>query len=180
MTTPKIYVIAEDHWDRNAINKQQVKLAMYGVEYLYHELVNADYGMFKGRLLSFSRQQVIDMLDDPNKQYIGNDNLIDPRFNQDIFELVKEAPTLKRLCGFDLLFSDPTYQKNPGIHPQQLRENRMLEILTTSVIPHAEKGAICCIACGRDHLRTTSPKQMGGKSPLRAYIDQNKRLFKFI
>ena len=87
---------------------------------------------------------------------------------------------IKYLYGFDLRFDDPEYQKHPDIHPQQLREKRMLDILKNNVMPKNDAGEVCCIVCGKDHLRQVSAKEMGGKSVLREFIDQNKYRFKFI
>ena len=56
----------------------------------------------------------------------------------------------------------------------------MLDILKNSVMPKNDAGEVCCIVCGKDHLRQVSAKEMGGKSVLREFIDQNKYRFKFI
>lgn len=56
----------------------------------------------------------------------------------------------------------------------------MLDILKNNVMPKNDAGEVCCIVCGKDHLRQVSAKEMGGKSVLREFIDQNKYRFKFI
>ena len=176
----KIYVIAEDHWNNSAIAKQEQRIQMYGVQHLYHELCNAEPDMLPGNLIKLSKSRITTMLDKEKDIWVGDDKLIDPRFNIGVFELVKASPTIKYLYGFDLRFDDPKYKQHPDIHPQQLRERRMLDILKNSVIPKQDDGEVCCIVCGKDHLRQANAKEMGGTSVLREFIDLNKHMFKLI
>lgn len=176
----KIYVIAEDHWNINSIAKQEQRILMYGVQHLYHELCNVEPNVLPGNLIKLSKNRIITMLDKEEDIWVGEGKLIDPRFNMGMFELVKTAPMIKYLYGFDLRFDDPEYKQHPDIHPQQLRERRMLDILKNNVIPKNDAGEVCCIVCGKDHLRQANASEMGGKSVLREFIDQNKYRFKFI
>lgn len=177
----KIYVVAEDHWNNSAIAKQEQRIQMYGVQHLYHELCNAEPDILpEMNLIKLSRNRVITMLDKEKDIWVGVDKLIDPRLNIGVFELVKTAPTIKYLYGFDLRYDSPEYKQHPEINQHQLRERRMLDILKNSVIPKQDDGEVCCIVCGKDHLRQANAKEMGGTSVLREFIDRNKHMFKFI
>lgn len=176
----KIYIVAEDHWNNTSIAKQEQRIRMYGVQHLYHELCNAEPNILPGGLIKLSKGRITNMLENERDVWVGEDKLIDPRFNLSLFELVKDSPMIQYLYGFDLRFDDPKYKQYPDINPHQLREKRMLEILKNSVLPRNDTGDVCCIVCGKDHLRQVSAKEMGGRSVLRDFIDQNKYRFKFI